>query len=255
MASIANATIALISGANQGLGRSVATRLAKEHGYHVIIGSRDLSAGEAVAAELRADGHAATAVQLDLTSDASIDAAVSDISEKFGRLDVLVNNAGILLDSGSVFVKKSAVPTRELFERTFQVNVFGTACLTEAVLPLLRAMKEPAKPPRVVFVSTIMGSLGIATNPETPFYKVDYKSYDASKAAVNMLAINYARILGDVSGRVNAVCPGLVRTSLIGNSPMGDPPELGAQRVVELATLGPDGPTCTFSNRDGPLSW
>jgi NAD(P)-dependent dehydrogenase (short-subunit alcohol dehydrogenase family) len=243
-------TIALITGGNQGIGRAVATSLAKDHGCHVIIGSRKLAAGEAVAVELQAAGHAASAVQLDVNSDSSIALAVSTITEKFGQLDVLVNNAGIILDKAS-FVEVPDLSTRELFEKTFQTNVFGAACLTEALLPLLRKSSSP----RVVFVSSIMGSLQMSTNPSVPWYQRDYKAYDASKAAANILAVNYARILADVGGKVNAACPGLVSTSMTGHNPMGTSTEVGAQRIVELATLESDGPTATFSNRDGPLPW
>lgn len=240
-------TITLITGANQGIGLAAATRLAKEHGHHVIIGSRDANAGSQVAKSLTAEGYAASSVQLDLTSDVSIAAAYSTIEAEFGKLDVLINNAGILLDG------KEAAPdsTRELLERTFATNVTGTACVTEAMLPLLRKSTHP----RLIFVSSRMGSLAQATIRDTPFFAIDYKVYDASKAALNMLALNYARILEDVSARVNVVCPGLVNTKLTNNSPYGAPPYLGAQRLVELAALESGGPNATFSDRDGEIAW
>lgn len=241
-----NLTITLISGANGGLGLATATRLSKEHGHHVIVGSRNADAGDKVAEALQAEGYEASSVQLDLNSDTSILAAAKSIQEKFGRLDVLINNAGILIDS---------IPeqtTRGLFTKTFDTNVIGTACLTEAMLPLLRKSTLP----RIVFVSSRMGSLKVSTDDSTPFYNADYKAYDASKAAVNMLAINYNRILSDVGGRVNTACPGLVATNL---SPFvkkyGSEPYLGAQRVVELATVDKNGPTATFSDRNEEIPW
>ncbi|KAH8885717.1 short chain dehydrogenase reductase [Thozetella sp. PMI_491] len=247
-------TIALVSGANQGIGKAVALRLAKEHNYFVLIGSRNLAAGEALAEEIRAAGHGASALQLDLVSEDSITAAVSTITDKYGRLDVLVNNAGVLLDEANAFKDVAKMPTRELFEKTFNVNVIGTACLTEALLPLLlKAIRPPG--PRVVFVSSTFGSIDNALNPDAAMYDLDFKAYDSSKVAVNMLAINYARILRDVGGLVNVACPGLVSTDLIAFSSAGDPPELGAQRIVELATLAEGGPTATFSNRHGPVAW
>lgn len=241
-----NTPIALISGANQGIGLAAATLLAKNHAYHVIIGARNASAGAKVATTLRDSGLQASSVQLDLCSQPSIDAAVQDIETRFGRLDVLVNNAGILIDG--------VIPgqtTRDLFTQTFGTNVVGTACLTEALLPLLRKSSLP----RVVFVSSRIGSLAEATNREMPFFHHDFKAYDASKAAVNMLALNYARILEDVGGLVNVACPGLVSTGLNNHNPEGASTEVGAQRIVELATLGDGGVSATFSDKDGPVPW
>jgi NAD(P)-dependent dehydrogenase (short-subunit alcohol dehydrogenase family) len=146
-------TIALISGANQGVGRATAISLAKEHGYHVIVGSRNLASGEKVAKDIRSEGYTATAVQLELTSDNSIKAAVEKIENEFGVLDVLVNNAGILIDYVPGLTDESKdLTTRELFTKTFNTNVIGTACLTEACLPLL----QRAELPRIVFVSSVM---------------------------------------------------------------------------------------------------
>ncbi|KAF2122559.1 short chain dehydrogenase reductase [Lophiotrema nucula] len=241
-------TIALISGGNAGIGLAVATQLAKDHGYHVIIGSRNESAGKDVAATLVSDGFSASAVQLDVTSDTSIEIAVRKISEEFGVLDVLINNAGILIDTLEGNEKPK---TRELFNQTYNTNVTGAACLTEACLPLLRK----ASVPRVIFVSSRMGSVSEATNKETLYYNIDYKAYDASKAAVNMLAINYARILEDVGAMVNAVCPGLVQTKLTKFHPYGTSVELGAVRIVQLATAEKGGPTATFSDKDGVVPW
>jgi NAD(P)-dependent dehydrogenase (short-subunit alcohol dehydrogenase family) len=239
-------TIALISGANQGIGLATATRLAKENGYYVIVGSRNAEAGVRVASSLQESGYKASSVQLDLASEDSLRAAVKKIDETFGRLDVLVNNAAILIDG---FIPGQS--TRDLFTQTFGTNVIGTACLTEAILPLLRKSGLP----RIVFVSSRMGSLAEATNREMPFFHWDFKAYDASKAAVNMLALNYARLLEDAGGLVNVACPGLVSTGLNNHNPEGAPPEVGAQRIVELATLGKGGPTGTFSDKDGIIPW
>ena len=245
-------TVVLISGANSGIGRAVAIQLAKDHGYHVIIGSRNRAAGEEVAAAIVADGYLASSVQLDLCSDESITAAVSWIESEFGVLDVLINNAGILLDPvpGLLEVNKGR-STRELFDQTFSTNVTGTACLTEACLPLLRKSELP----RLVFVSTLMASLTMATDKSTLYYNIDYKAYDSSKVALNMLALNYARILEDAGALVNIVSPGLVKTKLTNDHPFGTSPELGAQRIVELATAEKGGPTATFSSREGSIPW
>jgi len=238
--------VALISGANAGIGLAVATQLARDHGFHVIVGSRKADAGEKVAASLVADGHSASSVQLDVLSDESIAAAVGWIESEFGLLDVLINNAGVLLDT-----RQDGRSIRELFTETFSTNVIGAASLTDACLPLLRKSELP----RVIFVSSRMGSLSEATNKSTMYYNIDYKAYDCSKAALNMLAINYARILDDAGAMVNAVCPGLVKTKLTNNHPYGTSPEVGAQRIVELATASKGGPTATFSEKDGVIPW
>jgi NAD(P)-dependent dehydrogenase (short-subunit alcohol dehydrogenase family) len=239
-------TIALVSGGNAGIGLAVATRLAKEHSYHVIIGARNAAAGAHVAASLTTQGFPASSLQLDLTSESSVTAAARHIEVTYGRLDVLVNNAGILIDG---FIPGRT--TRELFAQTFSTNVVGTACLTEACMPLLRRSALP----RIVFVSSRMASLAEGTNRAMPFFHCDFKAYDASKAAVNMLALNYARLLEEEGGLVNVACPGLVSTKLNGHNPDGATPEVGAQRIVELATLEKGGPTATFSDRDGRIPW
>ncbi|KAJ5321294.1 carbonyl reductase [Penicillium atrosanguineum] len=239
--------LALITGANQGIGLAVAQSLARDHSFRVLIGCRNIDAGEKAASELRSDGHEASAIELDLTSSDSIQAAISRIEKDHGYLDVLINNAGILIDVDT------SLSTWDLFQRTFSTNVIGPATLTEGLLPLLR--KAEVGPPRLVFVSSIMGSLGVSTDETMPWYNIDYKAYDASKAAVNMLTINYNRILADTAARVNSACPGLVRTQLTGYIEGATTTDLGAKRIVELATLGPDGPTCTFSNLQGPIAW
>ncbi|KAK2051937.1 short chain dehydrogenase [Colletotrichum caudatum] len=240
--------IALVTGGNAGIGEAVVRQLAKAPDFHVIIGSRNAESGLKLADSLSQEGgHSVSSIQLDLVSDESILNAVDQIKQKYGKLDVLVNNAGILIDlSPDAFTT-----TRDLFRKTFETNVFGTAVLSEAALPLLRK----AEYPRIIFVSSLMGSLEASLDETTLFYNTDYKAYDASKAAVNMLAVNYARLLKDVGGASNAVCPGLVKTKLTGYHAYGASVEVGAERIVTLATSGPGGPTGTFSNREGTIPW
>jgi NAD(P)-dependent dehydrogenase (short-subunit alcohol dehydrogenase family) len=257
--STANKTVVLITGANQGIGLATATALAKDHGYHVIIGSRSLPAGQKVASDLKTQGFSADAVQLDLQSDGSIAAAAAYITDKYGHLDVLINNAGVLLDA----TFDRSLPLRELYQKTFSVNVFGTAALTEALLPLLRKSEQIA---RVVFLSSRMGSLAESLDPTKLWYHGNYIAYDASKAAVNLLAIEYSRVLNTVEKEkggkgayVNVVCPGLIKTNLTGYIEYGDTTENGAIRAVELATLTGSGPetktTGTFSARGEVVAW
>lgn len=236
---------------NTQIGEATAKILARDHGFHVLIGSRNLEAGEKVATSITSQGYSASAIQLDITSDASVTAAVGKIEQDHGVLDVLINNAGILIDYVPGVTEASKdLTTREIFTRTMMTNVVGTACLTDACVPLLRKADHP----RVIFVSSIMGSIKEATVKTNMWYPIDYKAYDTSKAGVNMLAVQYARILEDAGASVNAVCPGLVRSALT-RYEMGDPPEVGAKRIVELAIAEKGGPTGTFSNIHGPIAW
>ena len=245
MASVAK-PLALVTGANQGIGLAVARILATKHSYHVLLGVRNVPQGEGVAEALRRDGHEATVVELDLTSEESVTAAVATVEREFGYLDVLVNNAGILKDHDPSLSKW------DLYKNTFQTNVVGPGVLTEGLIPLLRNAK--AGPPRIVFVSSIMGSIQMSLDKSTVWYGNEYKTYDASKAAVNMLAVNFSRVLDDVGGRVNAVCPGLVKTALT-RFQFGGSVEDGAARTIELVTMGKDAPTGTFSRTEGPIPW
>ncbi|KAF5552895.1 short chain dehydrogenase family [Fusarium mexicanum] len=238
-------TLALVTGSTQGIGLAVAKELAIKHHYHVLLGVRNTKAGEEIASDLCKNGHQASVVELDLTSPESIDKAVKHIDEKYGHLDVLINNAAVLLDG------QQSLSTWDLFSKTFTTNVIGAGCLSQSLLPLLRKAKNA--PPRIVFVSSVMGSLTKATDETTIYYNIDYKAYDASKAAVNMLMINFARELHDVGGKVNVVCPGLVKTGLSGYHEWGTSTEVGAERIVQMATIGEDGPTRTFSDRNGEL--
>ncbi|RYP40833.1 hypothetical protein DL768_010573 [Monosporascus sp. mg162] len=206
--------VALVTGANAGIGETVARSLAADHGYHVIIGSRNLAAGQAVADTLTARGLKVPAVHLDLADESSIQAAAKSIAAaQNGRLDVLINNAGVILGTGPT---ATGLTERQRFERTFVTNLFGQVGVTEAMWPLLRKAAEAGGVPRIVFVSSRMGSLAHAKDPTTSFYLKDYRSYDCSKAALNMLALNYARMMEDVGGLVNVVCPGLVKAKLTG---------------------------------------
>ncbi|CAF3506718.1 unnamed protein product [Fusarium graminearum] len=239
-------SLALVTGSTQGIGLAVAKELATKHNYHVLLGVRNTKAGEQIASDLRSEGHKVDVVELDLTSSESIDKAVAHIEQKYGYLDVLINNAGVLLDWDK------DLTTWDIYHKTFTTNVIGTGCLTKGLLPLLRQAKT--NPPRIIFVTSVMGSLEKATDESLFYYNIDYKVYDASKAAVNMLMFNFAREMDDVGGKVNSVCPGLVKTGLSGYHEMGTAPEVGAERIVELATTtDKKGPHKTISNSNGEL--
>lgn len=247
-------TIVLISNANQGIDLAPASRLAREYGYRVIIGSRNADNGFKAAKQLQSDGLLVDSMQLDVTSDDSIANAAEYIGQKYGRLDVLVNNAGILLDRNIQSAITSKMPLRQKWDLTLSTNFTGTACLTEAMIPLLC---KSTQRPRVIFLPSRMASSAESLNPNTIYYQIDYKMYDASKAALNMLVTSYAHILGEeMKASVNAVCPSLIQTNFTGYMAQGEKPEMWAQRVVELATVPEnDETTGTFSDRHGSIPW
>jgi NAD(P)-dependent dehydrogenase (short-subunit alcohol dehydrogenase family) len=230
-------TITLITGGNKGLGRESARRLI-DLGHTIYIGARDAERGQAAAEEL-----GAKFLHLDVTDDASVDAAAAALTQKEGHLDVLINNAGIT-HLGLTIEGATADDTRHIYE----TNVFGIVRMTHAFLPLLRASGAGV----IVNVSSGLGSFGLVTNPERIESRINELAYCSSKAAVSMLTLQYAKGLPDL--RINAVDPGATRTDLNGNRGY-QTVEQGTDAIVRLATIGPDGPTGTFSDRAGSLPW
>ncbi len=231
--------VALVTGANKGLGLEIARQLG-QRGLTVVLGARQAKA-EAPAAELRSQGINAHAVTLDVTSAADI-AAVADFLEKqFGRLDVLINNAGVQLDQG--FDVSS-----DTLRQTYEANVIGPYAITQAVLPLLR--QAPAG--RIVNQSSILGSLTAISQGQGGSWATP--GYTSSKAALNMLTVVLAQHLADTTIKVNAAHPGWVKTDLGGaNAPL-DVAE-GAQTAVRLALLPADGPTGGYFHGAEHLPW
>lgn len=227
-------TVILITGANKGLGYETACQLI-EQGHTLYVGARNIERGEAAATRLGAQF-----VQLDVTEDASVEAALSVIDEREGRLDVLVNNAGI---SATADVNGPAAL------KVFDTNVIGVVRVTEAALPLLRKSDNPV----VVNVSSALGSFWAVTNPERRQFHYPAIIYGASKAAVSMLTVQYAKALPDI--KFNAVEPGFTATDLTPMSGAGQPVEKGAAVIVRLATIGKDGPTSSFQENDEELPW
>jgi NAD(P)-dependent dehydrogenase (short-subunit alcohol dehydrogenase family) len=239
---MADTTYALITGANKGLGWTAAHRLASL-GWTVLVGSRDAARGAEAVAKLAADGLAVELVALDVTSDDSVRAAVEQVEERCGRLDVLVNNAGVTgprvdaLDSG---------PDELL--ACYATNVFGPVRVTRAFLPLLRRSANP----RVVMVSSGLGSQAVTSDPERLESTIVTLPYPSSKSALNMITSQYAKALPEF--RVNAVDPGYTATDLNGHSGP-QTVEQGTDAIVELASIGADGPTGGFFDRAGPVAW
>lgn len=241
-------TITLVTGANKGIGLETARQLARDHGHTVLLGARDRTRGEEAAAKLRADGLDVTFLALDPTDDASVQAAAKEVEARFGRLDVLINNAGT-----GVKADYSAKPSESpisAYEETFAVNVFGVARVTEAFWTLL----ERSAGARLVNVSSGLGSLALhADFAHGPFNDLKPIAYDSSKAAVNMMTVHYAHQWKDTPHRANTIHPGSVKTDLNEHGELTV--EEGAKTSVELATIGPDGPNGTFSHLGQPLPW
>ncbi|GIL29455.1 SDR family NAD(P)-dependent oxidoreductase [Actinocatenispora comari] len=233
-------TITLVTGANRGLGYETVRRLV-EAGHTVYLGARDAERGAKAAAEL-----GARYVRLDVTDDDSVRAALRTIAADAGGLDVLVNNAGIAEMRGP---SEADTVTGESALRQFDTNAVGVVRVTTAALPLLRASANPV----VVNVSSALGSFWAVTNPQRRQFHYPSIVYGATKAAVSMLTVQYAKAVPEV--KFNAVEPGFTATDFTAGIEGGRPVEQSAEVIVRLATIGPDGPTGTFTEDDHPLPW
>lgn len=243
--------IALITGANRGLGLATARRLAG-FDFTVLIGARDALSGERAAHDLRAEGLDAQPVAIDVTSAESVQAAAEVVASRYGRLDVLINNAGILPEATAE--EGSAPFDLQMFKKTFDTNVFGIVSAIHEFLPLLRK----AEGGRVVNVSSTMGSLADQGDPASPYYGVIVPAYQASKAAVNAITVSLAKLLEDTPIKVNSVCPGWVQTDLGGPANRAAAPSTAddaSRIVVEMALLTDDGPTGQFVDYAGTVAW
>lgn len=244
-------TIALVTGANQGIGLEIAKKLAAEHKYHVIITGRRKNAIEEVAKSLQDQGLSVEPLVMELTSDESIAAAAKYVGEKHGHIDVLVNNAAIAQAPATSANGKAFSPREELL-LILDTNVAGPGAVTDAFIPLLQKSKQTK---RIVFLGSRLGSLTNKADVDHPQRKIPAKEYTISKTAGHMLALFYAaQFDGQNDWKVNITCPGYCATNLNDNAGT-DSPELGAVNAVRLATLGPDGPTNTFTSREGPCLW
>lgn len=237
--------IALITGANKGIGFEIARQLGKR-GMTVIVGARHSQRGAQAVARLKDEGVDARIAVLDVTDQKTIITAAREVERAFGRLDVLINNAGIQIDGGS---KPSEVPLDAL-RQTYETNVFGPVAVTQAFLPLLRKSKTG----RIVNLSTGLGSLAQNSDPGYEFFAVKHLAYNSSKTALNAVTVQFAHELKDTPIKVNAADPGYTATDF--NSHKGTRTvEEGASIAVRLAILAADGPTGGFFNEDGPLPW
>ena len=238
--------IALVTGANQGVGLQVARELVANGHHTVLVGSRNLNRGEAAAQEI---GPGAIALQLDVTDQASIAAAAERIRQEFGRLDLLVNNAAISnTRKGSLslqeYAKISLASNASLDEirAVWETNVFGALAVYQAMLPLLREGSDA----RIVNVSSGVGSLTTNADPAFPYHKFYGPVYPASKAALNAMTLAMMVELEGNGIKVNLVSPGFTKTNLNGYAG-AESLEDGSREVVRVALLGPEGPTGTFT--------
>ncbi|WP_405163436.1 SDR family NAD(P)-dependent oxidoreductase [Nocardia sp. NBC_01499] len=237
-------TTTLITGANKGLGFETARRLIAA-GHTVYLGSRDAERGRRAAEQL-----GARAVVIDVTDDASVAAAVKTI-EADGGLDVLINNAGIAGIEGETRDGAeigAAAVTVDMMRPIVETNVFGVVRVTHAFLPLLQRSAAPV----VVNVSSGLASLTKVSTPGTPAYAYLGVGYPVSKAAVNMITVQFAKAFPTM--RINAVEPGYTATDLNGHTGTQTVEE-GAEIIVRMAELDTDGPTGGYFDNAGTLPW
>ncbi|MGV9306495.1 SDR family oxidoreductase [Nonomuraea sp. NPDC003727] len=234
-------TTALITGANKGIGFEIA-RLLAERGITAVIGARDEERGRAAAERL-----GQPYVRLDVTDPASAQAAAKWLEEEYGALDILVNNAGITVWQDD---PRPSVTGAETFRQVYETNVFGVVTVTNAMMPLLR--EAPAA--RIVNMSSELGSLALAIDPDSPFWPHNYAAYNSSKSALNMITVAYAKELWDTPIKVNAANPGYCATDLNAHTGFRTA-EQGAAIAVRLATLDADGPSGAYLQDDGTVPW
>ncbi len=236
---------ALITGANKGIGFEVARDLGSQ-GVTVLLGARNAELGKAAEAKLKADGIDAQFVELDVTKPETIRAAVDAIGSKYGKLDILINNAGVVAKGDG----PPSVADPEAVRQVLDVNFFGVLAVTQAMLPLVRK----AKSGRIVMVSSGLGSLTWNADPQWAFAAVKPLGYNGSKAILNMLTVQLAWELRDTPIKVNTVNPGYTATDLNGNSGHQSLQE-GAAETVRQALVPDDAPTGGFFETGGVVPW
>jgi NAD(P)-dependent dehydrogenase (short-subunit alcohol dehydrogenase family) len=240
--------IALVTGANRGLGFETSRQLA-QYGILVLMGSRSARRGRSAVRTLRDAGLSVEFIQLDVTKPDQIRKAAAAIRKRFGKLDIMVNNAGIAESEDQRSANSTGTISPRSLRQTFDTNFFGLVELTQQLLPLIE--KSPGG--RIVNVSSILGSLTIhSKEPGRGSYKPF--AYDTSKTAVNSFTIHLAAALSGTGIKVNSAHPGWVRTDMGGpRAPLS--PADGARTAVRLATLGPDGPMGKFLHGEEELPW
>jgi NAD(P)-dependent dehydrogenase (short-subunit alcohol dehydrogenase family) len=238
---------ALVTGANKGLGYEIAAGLGAR-GYRVAVGARDKARGEAAVKMLHAAGVDAFAVPLDVTSARSVTEAAELIERQGGRLDVLVNNAGISGETGPGWVQDPTALDLDVVRTVVDTNVYGVIRVTNAMLLLLRRSASP----RIVNISSSVGSVTWQADPNIEVGPI-MAAYSPTKSYLNAITVHYARQFTGTDILINAACPGLVATDFTGFQ--GRPPQEAAATAIRLATLPDGGPTGSFFNDDGVIPW
>jgi len=244
--------IALITGANRGIGFETARQLGKQ-GIKVLIGARSEEKGLEAESTLKNEGLDVEYINIDVDDTATHAAAAKAIEEKYGKLDILINNAGIFLTDKEFDEKGTPVPasktSQETFRKTFDTNFFNTIDVTQALLPLVRKSDEG----RIVFLSSGLGSLGLHSDPTSEIYNYKVPAYNISKTALNGYVVHLAHELRRTSIKVNTAHPGSVVTDMNANGQI--PVEEGAKTSVALATLPADGYSGKFIHLGQELPW
>ena len=240
-----NKKTVLITGANKGLGFETARQLGKQ-GYTILVGARDETRGAEAVEKLNSEGFDAGFIQIDATDDETIKLAAQTVGEKYGKLDVLVNNAGIALDS----TEKASELSLEVLRKTFDTNFFGVIAVTQAFLPLIKKSENG----RIVNVSSGLGSLTQNSDPNWAYSAVKPLAYNSSKTALNAFTVILAHELKDTKIKVNSADPGYTATDLNGNSGHKTV-EQGASIITDLATLDESGATGGYFDDQGILPW
>lgn len=227
----------LITGANKSIGFEAARQLLTR-GYFVYLGSRDQAKGEQAVARLKAEGlDNVELLQIDVSNPASVEAA----SKKITELDILINNAGILGNIPQTAINTPVSTIREVFD----TNFFGAITVTQAFIEVLKKSAEP----RIVNVTSGLGSLTLHSDPNSKFYNVKSAAYGPSKTALNAYTVVLAYELKDTAFKVNAIDPGHTKTDFNNNRGPGTV-EDAAHIIVKYATIGADGPTGKYFSND-----
>ena len=241
--------IALITGANKGIGFETARQLGKQ-GVTVIAAARNKENGSKAVEQLKAEGIDAVFLQLDVDNANDIQFAYEFIENRYGKLDILVNNAGIQVESDNWGINTADTIAEETLRQTFDTNFINVVKLTNKLLPLIRKSEAG----RIVNLSSILGSLNLHADSNSPIYGSKLFAYDASKTALNAYTIHLAASLSGTKIKVNSAHPGWVKTDMGTDAAPMDVVE-GAKTSVELALLGEDGPTGKYIHLGNELPW